>query len=206
MTFSPRAWKWTPRAKVFAIIAAAVFVVDQWTKFWAVGRLTQAFHSPAGTLGFAGQVARFWHHKHPTRDGAVTVLDDFWHFRYVENPGAAWGFLARSADWFRTPFFLIVSVVAMYFIVSYFRKSETWQRVLRVALALVFGGAVGNFFDRIRLGYVIDFIDWHWYDRATWPTFNIGDSAISVGVGLLIVDMLLQKQRAREGKRASGPT
>jgi len=61
-------------------------------------------------------------------------------------------------------------------------------------LALVFGGAVGNFLDRIRLGYVIDFIDWHWLkDGPSWPTFNIADSGITVGVTLMVLDMLFAK-------------
>ena len=103
--------------------------------------------------------------SHPARGPVVSVVDGFFRLRYVENPGAAWGFLAGVAGWFRTPFFLLVSFAAMFFIVSYFRKSESHQGMLRVALALVFGGAVGNFLDRARLGYVIDFVDWHWFGQ-----------------------------------------
>ncbi len=119
----------------------------------------------------------------------VEVVESFWHFRYVENPGAAWGFLSGSAAWFRTPFFLVMSTLAMGFMVYYFRQTRPGQWLVRLALALVFGGAVGNFLDRVRLGYVIDFIDWHWYD-AHWPTFNIADACISVGVCLMVIDML----------------
>ena len=79
----------------------------------------------------------------------------------------------------------------MIFIIVYVKKSLPEQKLLRLALALVFGGAIGNFLDRVRLGYVIDFIDWHWYNKFTWPTFNVADAAISVGVGLLIVDMIV---------------
>ena len=173
----------------FVIIAAVVVALDQITKWLAVGRLTSAF----GNADFGEKFSIFLWQQHPARSEAVEVVRDFWHFRYVENPGAAWGFLAGADSPWRTPFFLILSVVAMVFIVLYYRKTTLQQQILRLALALVFGGAIGNFLDRVRLGYVIDFIDWHWYDKATWPTFNIADSAISVGVALMLLDMLLQK-------------
>jgi signal peptidase II len=121
---------------------------------------------------------------------SVTVLEDFWHFRYAENTGAAFSFLADSAEWFRAPFFIAITLVAMVFIIAYFRKTQPGETWPRLALALVFGGALGNFIDRVRLGYVIDFISWHWYDKATWPTFNVADSGISVGVAILVLHSL----------------
>ncbi len=179
-----------PSFKVFGGVVAAVLVFDQITKWLAVAHLTTAFHSITGdALGFGAKLSRFLWDKHPVRANAVTVLEDFWHFRYVENPGAAFGFLSGSAAWLRLPFFLTTSVLAMIFIVYYFRKTQANQVVLRIALALVFGGALGNFADRVRLTYVIDFIDWHWFDKATWPTFNVADSAITVGVALMLLDM-----------------
>lgn len=185
----------SPRAKLFSIVAVVVVVLDQLTKWLAVAGLTHAFRSATGEpLGFLDKLDRFLWTKHPARAGSVAVLEDFWHFRYVENPGAAWGFLSTSAAAFRTPFFLVVSALAMVFIVAYFRKTAAEQGLLRFALALVFGGAIGNFLDRVRLGYVIDFIDWHWFDKATWPTFNVADAAISVGVIILLLETFLQKK------------
>jgi signal peptidase II len=192
----------TPATKLFAAIAAVVLVSDQITKYLAIGALTRAFDPiGGGELSFFDRLERFVTYRHPPRAGSVSVLDDFWHFSYVENPGAAWGFLSGSASWFRTPFFLLVSVGAMIFIISYFRKTQPHQKILRFALALVFGGALGNFLDRVRLGYVIDFIDWHWYEQAKWPTFNVADSAISVGVVLMLLDM--QKAKARDASTAA---
>ena len=184
-----------PRTWIFVATVAAVVVLDQITKWLAIAGLTSAFESVAGdALSFGQKLDAFLWQRHPMRTEAVTVIENFWHFRYVENPGAAWGFLSGSATWFRTPFFLMVSVAAMVFIVYYFRKTAPEQRWLRLALALVFGGAVGNFIDRARLGYVIDFIDWHWFDKATWPTFNVADSGITVGVTLMVLEMLLTRQ------------
>jgi signal peptidase II len=194
-------WQRLPqRWRIFLAVVAVVIVSDQLTKWQAVAHLTRAFESPAGEsapLPLGEKLDLFLWQKHPLRGEPVAVLDDFWHFRYVENPGAAWGFLSGTASWFRTPFFLMVAVAAMIFIVFYFRKTTDDQRLLRLALSLVFGGAIGNFLDRVRLGYVIDFIDWHWYDKATWPTFNVADSAISVGVALMVLEMLLNRKKAK---------
>ncbi|MBI5508488.1 MAG: signal peptidase II [Deltaproteobacteria bacterium] len=194
------------RTRTFLSIAGVVVVLDQITKWLAVSRLTTAFEAFSGeALGFGDKLSRFLWQKHPVKSEAFAVLDDFWHFRYVENPGAAWGFLSGSASWFRTPFFLLVSVGAMIFIIHYVRKTTAEQRLLRLALALVFGGALGNFIDRVRLGYVIDFIDWHWFDKATWPTFNIADSGISVGVALMVLEMMFSRTPKSEPEQSAAP-
>lgn len=179
---------------VFAAITTSVVVADQVSKFQAIAHLTDALGPAQETLDFSEAAERFLWTKHPGRRPQVTVVDNFWNYRYIENPGAAWGFLSGSASQLRTPFFLCVSLVAMGFILTYFARSADHERSLRTALALVLGGAVGNFLDRIRLGYVIDFIDWHIYDRFTWPTFNVADAAITVGVVILLVDMMTQKK------------
>ncbi|MEO1175407.1 MAG: signal peptidase II [Myxococcota bacterium] len=159
-------------AITFAVVSTVVVVLDQITKYWAVANLTRAFDpifgEPAKTFG--ERLSRFLWTQHPTRAEPVIVSENFWSFTYAENPGAAWSFLASAPDAFRQPFFLIVSVAAMIFIVYYFRKVPRNNFLLRGALMLVFGGAVGNFLDRLRLGYVIDFIDWHYYDVYTWPS------------------------------------
>ena len=181
----------------YAMIASMVLVHDQASKMWAVGYLTQACRDGAGVrLGLSACLQQFLWTTHPVPSVPVTILPNFWHFRYVENPGAAWGFLAGSASAWRTPFFLCISLTAMVFLLRYFASTTRDQLQLRFALALVFGGAVGNFLDRVRLGYVIDFIDWHWYNAATWPTFNVADAAITVGVGMLFIDMFASKPRS----------
>ncbi|MDA8098587.1 MAG: signal peptidase II [Nitrospiraceae bacterium] len=117
----------------------------------------------------------------------VTVIPGFFNVTSVRNRGAAFGFLAGAQGAWRTFFFIIIAIVAMAVIAVLIRKAQ--DRLLVVALALIGGGAVGNLIDRIRFGSVVDFIDWYvrtWH----WPTFNIADSAITVGVGLLAIDML----------------
>lgn len=183
------------RQLVFGLVALGVAVLDQISKWLAIAHLTTAFGPQPDALSFGARLQRFLWTVHPARAESVSVLDNFWHYRYVENPGAAWGFLSQSLSAWRTPFFLCVSLSAMAFIVICQRKAAPEQRALRTGLAMVFGGAVGNFVDRVRLGYVIDFIDWHYYDKAAWPTFNVADAAITIGVGILLLDLFLEPNR-----------
>lgn len=167
-------------------IAITVVVADQWSKYLAVKHLTHSF-------GDQTDWRRFMDGGHPVPRTGVTVVNGVWDFQYVENPGAAWGLLSRADEKFRAPFFIIVSIIATVLIVSYYVRAPERLAIRRWALALVFGGAIGNFLDRIRLSYVIDFIDWHWQDKWHWPTFNVADAAISIGVVLLLIESFLER-------------
>ena len=141
----------------FSAIAAVIVILDQWSKYWAVSALTVAFSSANG----------FWetlqYFKSESGIRAVNVIDSSaftWNFRYAVNKGAAFSFLADANSAFRVPFFLTVSVIAMGAILWYYRSSSPKDVVFRFSLALVFGGAIGNLIDRVRLGHVIDFISW----------------------------------------------
>ena len=187
--------RFSPAGRLFSGVAGAVVVLDLWTKWLAVAHLTRAFdlgRDGTAAVTFGERLGRFLWLAHPPRAPDITVIEGFWRFRYAENPGAAWSLFAGAAAWFRTPFFLLVSLAAMVFIVYYYRRVGAEQRWLRLALAMVFGGAVGNFLDRVRFGYVVDFIEWHWHEVASWPIFIIADSAISVGVAIMLLDMVLR--------------
>ena len=125
---------------------------------------------------------------------SITVVQNFFHITYIRNKGAAFGILADSS--FRLPFFICVSIVAIVVILGIFRKLRPDQGFNAVALSLVFSGAFGNLIDRVRLGEVIDFLDFHWYQHH-WPAFNVADSAICVGVFLLAIDILLDERRKK---------
>ncbi len=123
----------------------------------------------------------------------VVVVPGFWNHIYVQNFGAAWGILSQRGESFRRPFFLIVSIIAVVVVMWIFRGLKSNQRVMMTALSLIVGGAIGNFIDRVRFGYVIDFIDWYVTmggEEKHWPTFNIADVAISVGVALMALEIL----------------
>ncbi len=125
---------------------------------------------------------------------SVTVLENFFHITYVRNKGAAFGILSDSA--YRIPFFIAVATLAALGILWYLKSLSDNQRLLHFALSLVFSGAVGNLIDRIRIGEVIDFLDVHWY-QYHWPAFNVADSAICVGVALLLLDMWMDERKKK---------
>ena len=198
--------------KLLALIAGFWFVADQVTKYLAVEHLTFAF-TAARAQTFGEKLSAFVGQKDLLERGLADPVPvnvaPFWQHRYTQNRGAAWGVFASAGEKFRVPFFYLVSIVAVIFIFSYYRKLSTGQRYLQVALALVLGGAVGNALDRVLRGYVIDFIDWHWFDpnwlrpALHWPTFNVADSGISIGLVLLFAEMLFVKkpgQRADAGE------
>jgi signal peptidase II len=216
-----------PRWKILIAVGVVVSVLDQWTKFLAVKHLTpgiaQAHFDAQGlsrptleerrqtleSLGPLESLGYFYGAvKEPCRAPqaycpTVRVIDGFWSFRYVENPGAAWGLLAGASKEVRVPFFYVFSIGALVFILWMFHRAEEQQRLLIWALALVFGGAIGNLIDRLHLTYVIDFIDWYVGDKH-WPTFNVADSAISVGVGMLVLDMFINKPPKKEAAAKGG--
>ncbi|MBW2529326.1 MAG: signal peptidase II [Deltaproteobacteria bacterium] len=130
----------------------------------------------------------------------LVLIDGFMQLIFAKNRGGAWGLLQNETDSLRRPFFLIVSVVAIVFIVSLYRKLAPGQTALKWGLPLVLGGALGNLVDRIRYGYVVDFIDvfvTYGGDVRHWPTFNVADIAICVGVGLMAIDMFTSRKPKR---------
>jgi signal peptidase II len=122
----------------------------------------------------------------------LPVWKDHLDFVFAQNPGGAWSFLRGLPDGLRRPFFLVVSAAAIVFIVSIYRRVHRDQTSMRWGLPLALGGAMGNLVDRVRYGWVVDFIDFSmkWGGREHhWPTFNVADIAIVVGVALMGIDM-----------------
>ena len=153
-----------------------VVVLDQFTKFLA-GQLLQ-FHVPVELL-----------------PGLNLTL--------THNTGAAFSFLSNAGGWQRWFFILLTAIVSMLIVFWLYRLSRQ-QRWMACALALILGGALGNLYDRILLGYVIDFIDvslrflpWKLFNP--WPAFNIADSAISCGAVMLIVDAVFFNRKENTG-------
>ena len=151
----------------YLAIAGGVFLIDQTTKAWAVRRL------------------RF--------GGDMPVIDGLLNFAYAENTGVAFSMLddgGTTGRWGLSLVALIAGTLVIYF---FWRTPRSDDRILG-ALALLLDGIIGNVTDRIRLGFVVDFIDvqfgsWH------YPTFNVADMAIVIGAGLLIIDMFMSKKK-----------
>ena len=148
-----------PRFRGAALVALAVIVVDQVTK--AIVERTMELHE------------------------TIPLLPVF-SLTYVRNTGAAFGIFGAAPAAVRLPLFLLVTLAAAWALVSMLRHARAEQRVLVAALGGILGGAAGNAICRVRYGEVIDFLDAHWGDLH-WPAFNVADSAITVGVIVVLL-------------------
>ncbi len=185
-----------PTFRFFGVVAAVSLVLDVTSKAWAEIRLY-----PRGN----GQES-------------IELIKDHLGFVLAYNPGGAWGLFQHHSEFIRRPFFLLVSLLAIAFIINLYGRLTPQQHALKWGLPLVLGGALGNLSDRIVRSNVIDFIDYQakWIEQMNrlvakavkgwtitdhWPTFNVADIAICVGVGLMAVDMFT----SRRGASASIP-
>lgn len=152
------------RHAIFIVISLFSFLIDRITKHLAVS-LLKGRHS-------------------------VTIIDNFLDLTYVENRGAAFGLFSNIDSMFRIPVLTLVAFFALIFIVYIYIKLSREEWISRYSLSLILGGAIGNIWDRLLHGYVVDFIDAHYYRNFTWPTFNFADITISIGAGLIILSMI----------------
>lgn len=143
----------------------------------------------AGTVVILDQISKAVILSRLALYSVIPVIPGFFNIIHIQNPGGAFGFMAHQSPAVRGFLFLLVSLLAAALIVWLYHRTPVAQRLLSFALALIFGGAVGNLIDRVRLGQVVDFLDFYlgaWH----WPAFNVADSAISVGIGLFILQLL----------------
>jgi signal peptidase II len=183
-----------PSYRFLGVVASLVLLADALTKWWAEVTLA----------------------KLTLQDPSIVLIDDVLTFTLAYNQGGAFGMFAQENDAWRQPFFLVVSIGAVAFIVSMYRKVTPKQHALRWGLPLVLGGALGNLADRIAKGKVVDFIDYRadwveamngliaklkdgWQVTSHWPTFNVADVAICTGIALMAIDMFFARdEHARE--------
>ena len=124
--------------------------------------------------------------------GSIPIIDDFFNLTYVRNTGAAFGMFSGSHEAFRLPFLILVSVVAIGFILTMLRRLRDEETGMITALAFILGGALGNLIDRLLHGEVIDFLDVYW-SNYHWPAFNLADSFITIGVTITLYFLLKSK-------------
>lgn len=192
-----------PRKYILLLtVALSVILLDQWTKYAVVRELTTRFDDRP-TLGerlsamYGEPPPQGFDGLHFRSKRYIEVSDNFFRLRYAENPGAAWGMFRSLPPATRGLLFHVVSIGAVVLITWYFSKltgKDPQEKWALWGLPLVLGGAIGNYIDRIARAFVIDFLEAHWYDKAAWPSFNVADSAIVVGVGLLMVDAFVRKE------------
>ena len=126
----------------------------------------------------------------------IALVPGLFDLHYVQNTGAAWGLFAGFSHWL-----VVVSIVMLVVLVVFRRSIMTDALIHRCASALMIGGIVGNLIDRVRLGYVVDFLDFYWLERGGshhFPAFNVADSAICVGVGLYILTQFWPRSAVTE--------
>ncbi len=123
----------------------------------------------------------------------IPVVEGFFYITHVRNPGAAFGFLASAPAMFRNGFLFTAGAVALAMIFHFFRSLRPEEKLSAFALGLISGGALGNLTDRIFRGEVVDFLHFILWNNYAWPDFNIADSCICVGVGLLLMDLFAQE-------------
>lgn len=182
-----------PDYKFLGIVSAVMLVADLGTKEWAANRLGDPKVQPIKVI-------------EGIQIGSTKYA---LHFDLAKNKGGAWGVLGEQPDYVRLPFFFIISALAVVFIVGLYRKLEPRQWALKWALPLVLAGALGNLVDRIRHQHVIDFIDAFFVkdNKAShWPTFNVADIWIVMGVILMAIDWFTPaKKPSRERAAVSAP-
>jgi len=145
----------------------------------------------------ADLASKFWVGERVMPGERVSIIPDFFYLTHVRNPGAAFGLLASAPEQLRAVAFALVSVAAVLVIGAFFRKLAPGDRFSSFALALVLGGAVGNFADRILRGEVIDFLHLRLWGGYGWPDFNLADVFIVLGVAALALELVAAEGAAR---------
>ena len=163
----------------YLLIALGVMAIDTWSK-WLVSTRIDVHDS-------------------------IPLIPNLLQLVHVRNTGAAFG-IGANAESHIVPLLLNIGAIGVFFVVvAYAFRTAVTDRVLQIGLHLILGGAIGNLIDRFRLGYVVDFLDVYlnWGGQAHhWPAFNVADSAICIGIGLLFLDM---RKKPEERTNASVP-
>ena len=149
----------------YLLLALAVLVLDQWSKWWVLSNY-QPYE--------------------------VQPLLPVFNMTLVFNKGAAFSFLSDAGGWQRWFFTLLSGVVSIVLLV-WLTRLKSDERLTAMSLAIILGGALGNMLDRVRLGQVVDFLDFYWQEWH-WPAFNVADSAIFIGVVLMLLGSLRQRE------------
>jgi len=157
---------WIGKYARLPVIVGIVVIADQLTKWWVL----------RGIGGYE----------------VIPIIPGFFNLIHVQNPGGAFGFFAEQSPGIRKFIFLFLSSGVALFVLWLYRKTADSHIFLSYGLALIFGGALGNLIDRFRFGKVVDFLDFY-VGTLHWPAFNIADSAITIGMGILIYHVIFNK-------------
>src|SRR5262249_45281713 len=147
----------------YLLLVLATLILDRWTKVLIQNRFTL--------------------------NESVPIIDGFFDITYVKNTGVAFGIFSSISSPAKSVLLSLFTACAVVVVVAYSVRSPARKRLLQVALALILGGALGNLYDRLAYGYVVDFLEFY-VGNYHWPSFNVADSAISTGVALLAIEII----------------
>lgn len=176
---------------------------DLGSKNWAVDALSRAPLTPQSSVCVPDANGRVFMQR--IQKAPIVLVDGYLELRYAENCGAAFGMLDRGPSWVRLAIFGPAAAAAVLGLMWLF-YSGYGGRLFAASVPLIASGALGNLVDRARLGYVVDFIRFHLRDGFAWPTFNLADSTITVGVALLLIESLRTPQQANKSAAEAAPS
>jgi signal peptidase II len=147
----------------YLVLVVITLIADRWSKAWIQHRFDL--------------------------NESTSIIDGFFNITYVRNTGVAFGIFSSVSSPAKSLLLSIFTAFAAVVVITYSVRSSAQNRLLQVALALILGGALGNLYDRLAYGYVVDFLEFY-VGTYHWPSFNVADSAISIGVALLAIEII----------------
>lgn len=154
----------------YLLLVVLTLTLDRWTKTLVVGKFDL--------------------------NESISVIDGFFNITYVRNTGVAFGIFSGISSPMKSALLATFTGIAAILVVIYSLRSPVQNRLLQLALSLILGGALGNLYDRLAYGYVIDFLEFY-AGSYSWPSFNVADAAISTGVGLLLIEIIRNEAPSR---------
>ena len=191
----------SPKAIVLCLaVIAALTAMDLGSKEWALDRLSQPStlgSDPVCEPDSNGRIGPQRAQKAP-----VILIDGYLEFRYAENCGAAFGFMRDMPTLVRKGVFYVAAAGAVVLLLWMFITGRG-GRLFALSVPLIISGAIGNFVDRVNLGYVVDFIRFHLNERWAYPTFNVADAWITIGVVLILIEGFIDGRNEKRAKEAN---
>lgn len=191
VTRQPRSVK----ALVLCMVAIAVLTgADLGSKHWALERLSQP--SPFGAVPVCSTDSFGRIQPQRVQKPPIVLIEGYLEFRYAENCGAAFGFMRDMPTEVRKGVFYVAAAGAVILLLGMFVTGRGGA-LLAVSVPMIIAGALGNFVDRVRLGYVVDFVRFHIHDSWAYPTFNVADAWITIGVALILIEGFIDGRREK---------
>ena len=194
---SPARWVQSGLAATCSSAAAVLTAADLSSKHWALDRLSQPSSGASEPVCQPNEYGRIQPQR--AQRAPVVLIDGWLEFRYAENCGAAFGFMRDMPTLVRKGVFYVAAAGAVVLLLWMFVTGRGGI-LFAVSVPLIISGAVGNFVDRVRFGYVVDFFRFHLHDRWAYPTFNVADAWITIGVALILIEGFVDARREKRAR------